>query len=54
MVTQFLNLIFTYFPIMNDSGKSKEISSTSFVVSYLLNIKNKVALALVLFFYCAI
>ena len=26
----FLNLIFTYFLIMNNSGKFKEISSTSF------------------------
>ena len=26
----FLNLIFTYFSIMNNSGKFKEISSTSF------------------------
>ena len=30
MVTSFLNLIFTYVPIMNNSGKFKEISSTSF------------------------
>ena len=26
----FLNLIFTYFPLMNNSGNFKEISSTSF------------------------
>ena len=30
MVTPFLNLIFTYFPLMNDSGKFKEISWTRF------------------------
>ena len=40
----FLNLIFTDIPLINNQGKFKEISSTSFIVSYLLknlNIKKK-------------
>ena len=35
MGTPVLNLIFTYFLIRNNSEKFKEISSTSFYVSYL-------------------
>ena len=44
MVDPFLNLIFTYFSIINNSGKVKEISSTSFYCiippSYLLKIRS--------------
>ena len=35
MGTPVLNLIFTYFLVRNNSEKFKEISSTSFYVSYL-------------------
>ena len=37
----FLNLIFTYFPIMNSSRKFKEFHRQDFIASYLLNIELK-------------